>query len=283
MSPTSYHCSTPPVIVPAGGPDGRTAAPGGRRVSEVPARGVDNLTTAPFDALMSLFSSRRERRLWAWTLLVVVAIYSTLGLAWTLAGALRDSGLLDRSLPVLMFLMGMVLVGATIVTRGLKVRPGGVEIAVALGVATAYFMVFVRIAILEERTHLIEYSVVAGLIHEALTERASQGSPRSPAGPARLPGRGADRRAGRGHPGVSPESRVRPAGHAVQRAGGRDGGCGGRGAGMGAAADKQVPPLAAESVHRDQQDDQSARCVDSNVARPSRAMASLTKGAVPAR
>ena len=124
---------------------------------------------------MSLFSSRRERRLWAWTLLVVVAIYSTLGLAWTLAGALRDSGLLDRSLPVLMFLMGMVLVGATIVTRGLKVRPGGVEVAVALGVATAYFMVFVRIAILEERTHLIEYSVVAGLIHEALTERASQG------------------------------------------------------------------------------------------------------------
>ena len=175
MSPTSYHCSTPPVIVPAGGPDGGTAAPGGVVRAKVPARGVDNLTTAPFDALMSLFSSRRERRLWAWTLLVVVAIYSTLGLAWTLAGALRDSGLLDRSLPVLMFLMGMVLVGATIVTRGLKVRPGGVEVAVALGVATAYFMVFVRIAILEERSHLIEYSVVAGLIHEALTERASQG------------------------------------------------------------------------------------------------------------
>ena len=124
---------------------------------------------------MSLFSSRRERRLWAWTLLVVVAIYSTLGLATTLAGVLRDSGLLDESLPVVMFLVGMFLVGATIVTRGLKSRPGGVEVAVALGVATAYFMVFVRIAILEERSHLIEYSVVAGLIHEALTERASQG------------------------------------------------------------------------------------------------------------
>lgn len=31
----------------------------------------------------SLFASRRERRLWAWTLAVVVAIYSTLGLART--------------------------------------------------------------------------------------------------------------------------------------------------------------------------------------------------------
>ena len=36
------------------------------------------------------FSSERERRLWAWTLAVVVAIYSTMGLARTLAGALRD-------------------------------------------------------------------------------------------------------------------------------------------------------------------------------------------------
>ena len=139
------------------------------------AAAVDNLTTGPFDAGMSWFSSRRERRLWIWTLLVVAAIYATLGLATTVASLLRESGLLDESLPVVMFLVGMFLVGTTIVTRGLKVRPGGVEVAVALGVATAYFMVFVRIAILEERSHLIEYSVVAGLIHEALTERASQG------------------------------------------------------------------------------------------------------------
>jgi hypothetical protein len=44
---------------------------------------------------LSLFTSDRERRLWAWTLAVVVAIYSTLGLARTLAGALSDKGLLD--------------------------------------------------------------------------------------------------------------------------------------------------------------------------------------------
>ena len=124
---------------------------------------------------MPFFSSIRERRLWAWTLLVVAAIYATLGLASTLAGLLRDSGLLHESSAVVMFLVGMVLVGATIVTRGLKARPGGVEVAVALGVAATYFMVFVRIAILEERSHLIEYGVVAVLIHEALAERASQG------------------------------------------------------------------------------------------------------------
>ena len=68
----------------------------------------------------SLFASARERRLWAWTLAVVVAIFSTLGLARTLAGILRDRGLLDN-----LFVLGMLLIGAAILTQGLKTRPRG--------------------------------------------------------------------------------------------------------------------------------------------------------------
>ncbi|MGI9433426.1 MAG: VanZ family protein [Geminicoccaceae bacterium] len=120
---------------------------------------------------MALFSSDRERRLWLWTLAVVVAILSTLGLAPTLSGVLREHGLLEAS-----FALGMVLVGATIVTQGMRVRPGGAEIAVALGVTAAYLLVFVRMeAPPEERTHLIEYGVLGVFIYEALGERASQG------------------------------------------------------------------------------------------------------------
>ena len=121
---------------------------------------------------MPFFSSRRERRLWLWTLAVVAAIYATLGLTGTLAEALRENGLLNAAV---FFLLGMFLVGATIVTQGIKIRPGGTELAVALGVAAAYLMVFTRMAILEERTHLIEFGVLGVFIHEALTERASQG------------------------------------------------------------------------------------------------------------
>ena len=120
----------------------------------------------------SLFTSARERRLWAWTLAVVVAIYSTLGLARTLAGVLREEGILVAS-----FAAGMVLVGATVVVLGLRTRPGAAEIGIALGIAAAYFMVMVRMALPEERTHLIEYGVVAVFIHEALKERAGQGRP----------------------------------------------------------------------------------------------------------
>lgn len=120
---------------------------------------------------MTLFCSDRERRLWLWTLAVVVAIYSTLGLAPALSGALREHDLLEAS-----FAVGMFLVGATIVTQGVKVRPGGAELAVALGVAAAYLLVFVRMeASPEERTHLVEYGVVGVFIYEALAERASQG------------------------------------------------------------------------------------------------------------
>lgn len=122
----------------------------------------------------SWFTSSRERRLWAWTLAVVVAIYSTLGLARTLAGVLREEGLL-----VAAFALGMLLVAGTAAVLGLRRRPGGLEIGVALGVATAYYMVLVRMALPEERTHLIEYGVVAVLIHEALKERA-KGSRRVP-------------------------------------------------------------------------------------------------------
>lgn len=122
----------------------------------------DNIVPMPF------FSSVRERRLWAWTLAVVVAIYSTLGLGTTLAEVLRNRALFDET-----FLVGFLLIWAAILTQGLKVRPRGAEIGVALGVAAVYLMVFARMGI-PERSHLFEYTVVALLIYEALTERASR-------------------------------------------------------------------------------------------------------------
>ena len=119
---------------------------------------------------MSLFTSDRERRLWLWTLVVVVGIYSTLGLARTLAGILREEGLLTNA-----FWLSMLLMASAIVVQGLKRRPGGLEIGVWLGVAGVYLLVLIRMAVPEERTHLMEYTVVALLIYEALTERASNG------------------------------------------------------------------------------------------------------------
>lgn len=116
---------------------------------------------------MLRFTSSRERRLWGWALVVVVGIYATLGVAQVWAEMLRDRNLLDAG-----FVVGMVLVVVAILVQGLRARPGGFEIGVALGVVGAYLILFLRLAIPEARSHLIEYSVVALLIHEALLERA---------------------------------------------------------------------------------------------------------------
>jgi hypothetical protein len=182
------------------------------------------------DAPRPLFSSVRERRLWVWTLSVVAAIYSTLGLATTLAGALRDRGLLAAA-----FVLGMFLVGAAIVALALKARPGGAEIGVVLGVAAAYLLVFLRMAIPVERSHLIEYGAVAAFIYETL--RASEPGLRRPrTRSARRRSDGASRSDRRMYPSVSAQPRVRPSRHSVQRSGRRDSGCRERDAGLGTTA-----------------------------------------------
>ena len=65
--------------------------------------------------------------------------------------------------------------GIAIVTQVFKTRPRLLEMGVALGVFAVYLLVFLRMAIPEERSHLIEYSVVGLLIYQALVERKSQG------------------------------------------------------------------------------------------------------------
>ena len=76
----------------------------------------------------------------------MAAIYSTLGLADTLAAVLGDSGVGAG-----LFVLCCLLVLTAVVTQGLKTRPGGTEIGVAAGIAAAYVLVFVRTALLLSR------------------------------------------------------------------------------------------------------------------------------------
>lgn len=119
---------------------------------------------------MQLTTSTRERRLWIWTGLVLLAIYSTLGLTGILASWLREQGLTQRLFP-----LGVLLSAIAIAAMAIRLRPRGFELAAWLCVAAAYVLVLARMGIPEERTHLVEYGVVGALIYEALTERRRQG------------------------------------------------------------------------------------------------------------
>lgn len=113
-----------------------------------------------------IFSSKREKRLWIIVAVVVFAIYSTIGLANTIMLELREYGL-----DFWLFLFGIFLVMISIITRGLTQSPQIGEIALAMGVVAVISLVFVRMSLVTERSHLIEYGIVAIFILEALNER----------------------------------------------------------------------------------------------------------------
>ncbi len=103
-----------------------------------------------------------------WAFVVVVAIYSTLGLAAQLVGLVSEEILAG------LFLLCLILVVVVVITQGFRIRPGGKEIGIALGVVVVYVLLGVRMAI-PERSHLMEYGILAMLIYEAFTERAANG------------------------------------------------------------------------------------------------------------
>ena len=105
----------------------------------------------------------------------MAAIYSTVGLARSLAARLGDTGIGEW-----LFLLCCLLILTMVVTQGLRWRPKGFEIGIALGVVAVYALVFVRMAIPTERSHLIEYGVVALLVRAALGERSRTLTIRAP-------------------------------------------------------------------------------------------------------
>ena len=118
----------------------------------------------------TLFTSDRERRLWIWTLVVVGAVYSTLGLARSLATWIEA-----RDLLVWAFVLGMALVSVSIVALSVQRWPRMTEVAVALGVGAVLLMALQRTGMDVERSHLFEYAIVAIFVYAALAERSRNG------------------------------------------------------------------------------------------------------------
>jgi hypothetical protein len=118
-----------------------------------------------------MFASARERRLWFWAFAVLIAIYSTLGLAGTLVEYLGTSGLLDAVFFYTFLVLVACLFGVAVVRR-----PGQREVWVGIGVLAVYTMTLLRMGLVE-RSHLFEYSLLAVLIYQALLERRRNDRP----------------------------------------------------------------------------------------------------------
>jgi len=117
---------------------------------------------------MLFFKSLREKRYWFWVLLVYFTILSTLFIGQPLANELRD-----QNVQAIFFLLGMALVATAVIIHGIVNKPSKVEYAILFGIIAVYIMFFFRLGA-PERSHLIEYSVLAILLHKAFKERFKQ-------------------------------------------------------------------------------------------------------------
>lgn len=115
---------------------------------------------------MSFFTSEKEKRRWFYVLLVLTAIFAALFFGQPL---IKIFG--DQNIQAIIFVLGMLLVGAAIIIYGLKTQPRKTELVIWLGLAAVFIMLFLRLG-LPERSHLFEYSILAIFIHGALLERA---------------------------------------------------------------------------------------------------------------
>lgn len=100
--------------------------------------------------------------------MVLLAIFSSLVMGRPLQFMLRD-----QNVQAVFFVLGMLLVVMTITIHGIKVKPAKTELAVWSGMIAVYVILIFRLGA-PERSHLIEYSVLAILIHKALIERRKE-------------------------------------------------------------------------------------------------------------
>ena len=120
---------------------------------------------------MALFTSVREKRFWIWAFLVFLAIYASLLMGRPLANQLRD-----QNIQAVFFVAGMLLATASVIVHGIVSKPGKIELAILLGIIAVYLMFIFRLGA-PERSHVIEYSVLAIFMHKALLARAQKIKP----------------------------------------------------------------------------------------------------------
>jgi hypothetical protein len=113
----------------------------------------------------SFFTSKKEKILWFSAIFVVVIIYSTLFIGQPLAKYFES-----QNIQAVYFIIGMIMVGMVISIHAIFGKATKIEIAALIGIITIYFMLFLRLG-LAERSHLIEYSILAIIIHKALITR----------------------------------------------------------------------------------------------------------------
>ncbi len=99
-------------------------------------------------------------------ILVLVGIAATLGVTPEMAAKLSSDQVWSA-----LYTVAFGLIAATVLALGGTARLPWPELGLWLGTVALALLVLVRINSAAERTHLIEYGILAAFVHEALLER----------------------------------------------------------------------------------------------------------------
>ena len=118
------------------------------------------------------FTSEKERRLWIWALVVLIAIYATLFFGGRLIDFMVERRFVEQST----FYLFLLMITAFIFS-GWKSPGRRLEFWIYAGVIAVYGMALLRMDLTTaERSHMFEYGLLAILIYEALVERRLNGA-----------------------------------------------------------------------------------------------------------
>ncbi|MBW2938100.1 VanZ family protein [Aureisphaera sp. CAU 1614] len=120
----------------------------------------------------TFFTSPKEKTLWLWAVVVLMAIYASLFLGGQLLDLMVERHIIEQST----FYLFLVLIVAFILS-GLKSKKKRMEYWIYAGVIAVYGMALLRMDLsTAERSHMFEYGLFAVLIYEALLERKRNGA-----------------------------------------------------------------------------------------------------------
>jgi cytochrome c oxidase subunit IV len=112
------------------------------------------------------FASAREKRLWRFAAAWLLLIYASTCFLQFVLDYLRERNLLRVSLALL-----FATVGAALLARIARRRPGWRELGVLAAAAAAYLGLLASTKIVQERIHYLQYGLLSALFYRALGER----------------------------------------------------------------------------------------------------------------
>ena len=115
-----------------------------------------------------MFKNTTEKRYWFYSLIIVIAIFSSLAFGRPLQEIIQNP-----TVQLILFVSGMVITATVIIIHGSSGFSNKLDLVIWLGIIGVSVLLFFRLGA-HERSHLMEYGILAVFVHKAFLARNEQ-------------------------------------------------------------------------------------------------------------